>query len=166
MKPDKGNQIETDGEMQGGEAQDAVLPSAVLFVCQLNSIRSAMAEGLMKKHYGSTVYVQSCGISRGELDDLMVAVMRESGVDMSEHVSRTLTDIGDTSFDHVFAFTPDAAEAARQVFEDTDAIVTLWATADPTAGALDVRAMMNNYRSIRSNIDTRIQKRFGQPLEA
>lgn len=148
-------------------SQDTVLsplPSAILFVCHLNSIRSPIAEGMMKKHYGSKVYVQSCGITKGDLDDLMVAIMREQGVDMSAHEAHALHELGDTSFDLVIAFTEDAAEAARQVFEDSDTVIELWPTADPTSGALDVRAMMNNYRSIRSNIDTRLQNRFGAPI--
>ena len=48
------------------------LPSSVLFVCYLNSIRSPMAEGLMKKHFGDTVHVQSCGEEKGDLDTCLL----------------------------------------------------------------------------------------------
>ncbi|MGJ8563576.1 MAG: low molecular weight phosphatase family protein [Alphaproteobacteria bacterium] len=136
------------------------LPSAVLFVCFLNSIRSPMAEGLMKARFGKHTYVQSCGMSAGELDDLMVAVMAEKGIDMSQHNSRTLHDLDDASFDVVIAFTEAAGEAAKAYFEDTDAVVEVWPTPDPTAGSLDVRSMMNNYRSVRDYIEGRITRRF------
>ncbi len=136
------------------------LPSSVLFVCYLNSIRSPMAEGLMKKRFGRALYVQSAGLASGEIDDLMVAVMAEKGIDMREHNARTLSDLGDTNYDLVIAFTDSAAEAAKALFEGTDSTVEMWPVPDPTAGALDVRAMMNNYRAIRDFIDNRLGRRF------
>lgn len=135
-------------------------PSSILFVCYLNSIRSPMAEGLMKKHFGDQTFVQSCGLETGELDDLMVAVMKEKGVDMSEHESRALKDLDDTSFDVVIAFTETAGEAAKAVFADSDTLIEVWPTPDPTSGALDVRAMMNNYRSVRDYLEGRLTRRF------
>lgn len=140
--------------------KSAAPPSAVLFVCYLNSIRSPMAEGLMKQKFGEQTYVQSCGLAAGELDDLMVAVMREKGVDMSEHRARTLGELEDSSFDVAIAFTDEAGQAAKAFFEDTDTVVEIWPTPDPTAGTLDVRSMMNNYRSVRDFIDGRLNRRF------
>lgn len=135
-------------------------PSSILFVCYLNSIRSPIAEGLMKKRFGDKTYVQSCGLATGELDDLMVAIMREKGIDMSAHESKTLEDIGDTNFDIVIAFTDPAGEAAMAAFADTDTEVEVWPTPDPTQGRLDVRAIMDNYRSVRDYLDNRLQRRF------
>lgn len=135
-------------------------PKSVLFVCYLNSIRSPMAEGLTKKYYGDEVYAQSCGLKAGELDDLMVAVMREKGVDLSGHTAQTLETLSDTSFDLVVAFTEDAGAAARAVFAGSDTEILIWPTPDPTHGALDVRAMMNNYRSVRDFIEGRLKKLF------
>ena len=75
------------------------IPQAVLFVCTLNSIRSPMAEGLMKKRFGQDVYTQSCGISTGELNQLMVTIMSEVGIDMSEHVSKSLEEVAFFEFE-------------------------------------------------------------------
>jgi len=101
-------------------------PNSILFVCYLNSIRSPIAEGLMKKRFGRSLYVQSAGLASGELDDLMVAVMAEKGIDMSDHKSRILSDLGDTNYDMVIAFTKNAAEAAKAMFEGTDTKVETW----------------------------------------
>ncbi len=139
------------------------LPEAVLFVCTLNSIRSPIAEALMKKKFGSDVYVQSCGISTGELNQLMVSIMSEVGIDMNNHTSRSLDDLGDTSYDIVIAFTDDAGAAARAVFDDSDTVIEVWPLPDPTVGAHDVRTMMNNYRALRENIDMRLERRFSAP---
>ncbi|NNC36732.1 MAG: low molecular weight phosphatase family protein [Hyphomonadaceae bacterium] len=136
------------------------LPQSVLFVCTLNSIRSPMAEALMKKQFGQDIYIQSCGISTGELNQLMVNILSEVGIDKSKHISRSLEEISDTSFDLVIAFTKDAGEAAKAIFDDSDTEIEVWPLPDPTEGAHDVRAMMNNYRSLRENIDMRLKRRF------
>ena len=38
------------------------LPQSILFCCDHNSVRSPMAEGIMKKFYGTGTYVQSAGV--------------------------------------------------------------------------------------------------------
>jgi len=135
-------------------------PKSVLFVCYLNSIRSPMAEGVMRKLYPA-IKSQSCGMAAGELDDLMVAVMREKNIDMSQHIAQTLGDVNDYPFDLVIAFTEAAGEAAEAAFYDSHAKIERWPIPDPTHGSLDVRAMMNNYRAIRDNIEARLKRRFG-----
>lgn len=141
-------------------------PGSVLFMCYMNSIRSPMAEGLMKARYGAEIYVQSCGLAAGELDSLMVAVMSEKCIDMSAHMSRTLDELTETNYDVVITFTPEAGEAARTFFTGRDAKIEVWPTPDPTQGSLDVRSMMNNYRAVRDTIDERLERRFeGKPTK-
>ncbi len=130
---------------------------SVLFVCYLNSIRSPIAEGLVRKNY-TNIDVQSCGIAAGELDDLMVAIMREISIDMSSHKSKTLDELSDCQFDLIIAFTEPAYEAAKAVFDETAKLIEFWPLPDPTQGSLDVRAIMNNYRAIRDNIKYALEK--------
>lgn len=134
-------------------------PNSILFVCYLNSIRSPIAEGLMRKLFPDTES-HSCGMASGDLDDLMVAVMREKGVDMSEHEAQTLGDVADQDFGLVVAFTEAAGSAAKAAFEDTNISIEVWPLPDPTQGSLDVRAIMNNYRAIRDNIEARLKRAF------
>ena len=147
--------------MQGLKSSSSDIPSSVLFVCTLNSIRSPIAEGLLKHLIGTQGYVQSCGLEAGELNELMVTVMKEKNIDMSNHSAKTLNDLRDTSFDLVVAFTQDAYSAAQAVFDDSDTDIELWATPDPTAGDLNVRAMMDNYRAVRDSISVRLTQKFG-----
>ena len=136
-----------------------IAPKSILFICYLNSIRSPMAEGLMRKLFPNTMS-QSCGMAFGDLDNLMVAVMREKGIDMSEHKAQTLGDVAEHDFDLVIAFTDSANEAAKAAFEGTDIAIEFWPIADPSQGSLDVRAIMNNYRAIRDNIEARLKRAF------
>ena len=134
-------------------------PKSILFVCYLNSIRSPMAEGLMRKLFPNTTS-QSCGIASGDLDDLMVAVMREKSIDMSQHKAQTLGDVAEQNFGLVVAFTEAAGDAAKAAFEDRDISIEVWPLPDPTQGSLDVRAIVNNYRAIRENIEARLKRAF------
>jgi len=135
-------------------------PSSILFICYLNAIRSPMAQGLMKQMAHDDIYVQSCGLSKAPLDNLMVTIMKEKGIDMSGHESQSLQDLQDSSFDLIIAFTRDAGEAAKAAFQGQDVKVETWPTPDPTTAHLDVRSMMNNYRAVRDNIDAQLKRRF------
>ena len=134
-------------------------PKSVLFLCYLNSIRSPIAEGLLRKAFPD-MKVASCGLASGELDDLMVAVMRERGVDMSEHESKTLDQI-ETDFEVAIALTGPAGAAAESFFEGSKTRVETWELPDPTRFYYDVRQMMNDYRAVRDNLEMRINRRFG-----
>ena len=58
----------------------ALLPPAILFCCDHNAVRSPMAEGVMKRLYGTRSYVQSAGVRNDlDIDGFSVAVCREIG---------------------------------------------------------------------------------------
>ncbi len=126
----------------------------ILFVCQLNMVRSPMAEGLARAR-GHDAY--SCGLTPGEPDELMMTVMRDKQIDMDAHVPKSLNDYAGDSFDIVIAFSPDARAASEAVFGE-DANIVLWNLPMPQTGSHDVRAMLDTYRSIRDIIDTRLAK--------
>ena len=60
-------------------------PQAVLFACGLNSVRSPMAESLLRQMFPHSMYVKSAGVRKGELDPFAVAVMAELGQDIAGH---------------------------------------------------------------------------------
>ncbi|HAJ19778.1 MAG TPA: low molecular weight phosphatase family protein, partial [Rhodospirillaceae bacterium] len=91
------------------------LPDAVMFCCTMNSIRSPMAEGLLKKMHGTKIYVDSVGARSGELDPMMVEVMAEIGVDMSKHTAKTFDQLEDTFFDAIIALSPEAQHHAVEL---------------------------------------------------
>jgi len=126
----------------------------ILFVCQLNMVRSPMAEGLARK---KGLNVVSCGLDPGEADELMIAVMREIGIDMSDHEPKSLNDFTDQTFDRIVTFSEDSRQTALAVFGE-DAPIELWAVPNPSMGSHDVRAIMDTYRSIRTVIAKRIDR--------
>ncbi len=64
----------------------------IIFVCTGNTCRSPMAEGYLKSKNILGVNVQSRGFSNGETaNEKSVAVMNEIGIDISHHISRSVT---------------------------------------------------------------------------
>lgn len=132
----------------------------VLFICQLNSVRSPMAEGLLRKRLGDKVNVKSCGLTPDDPNDFMLLIMKEIGVDMSDHQPLSVEDVLGQSFDRIIAFTAGAKAGAETILGKNHPEIELWAVPNPGEGSLDVRALLNNYRAIRSNIDARLAREF------
>lgn len=55
----------------------------VLFVCVHNSARSVMAEGFLNHFFGDKFEAQSAGLEPGKLNQDVVKVMAELGIDVS-----------------------------------------------------------------------------------
>lgn len=132
----------------------------VLFICQLNSVRSPMAEGLLRKRLGSKVNVKSCGLTPDDPNDFMLTIMKEVGIDMTGHEPLALEDVQHEHFDRIIAFTTGAKAGAEAVLGSGGPEIELWAVPNPGEGSLDVRALLNNYRAIRTNIDARLGREF------
>lgn len=137
------------------------IPSAVLFACSENSIRSPMAAGLMKHFYGRKVFVSSAGVRAGELDPFAEAVMAEIGIDLSKHKAQSFDELEDTSFDVVVSLSPEAHHRALELTRTMAIDVEYWPTQDPSAVTGAREQMLNAYRAVRDGLKTKILSRFG-----
>jgi protein-tyrosine-phosphatase len=138
----------------------ADLPSAVLFCCTMNAIRSPMAEGIMKRIHGKRIYVESVGVRHGELDPFVVQVMDEIGIDVSRHRPRVFEELEDDSFDVVVSLSPEAQHKAVELTRTNACEVEFWPTFDPTLveGSRDAR--LEAYRTVRDELMRHILARF------
>ena len=114
-----------------------VLPSSVLFCCDLNAVRSPMAEGMMKKFYGTGCYVQSAGVrSDLDIDGFAVSVCKEIGVELSRHRSRSFDEMRDwgddlSGFDLIVALSPASQRQALELTRLYHLTVEYWPVLDP-----------------------------------
>ncbi len=136
------------------------LPSAVLFACTENTVRSPMAEAILKHLHGRHIYVDSVGVRKGELDGFAVAVMDEMGIDLSHHRPKSFEDLEDTSFDLVTSLSPEAQHKAVEMTRVMACEVEFWNTFDPSfvEGSREVR--LEAYRQVRDELMRRIKERF------
>ena len=135
-------------------------PSAVLFACTENTVRSPMAEAILKYLHGRHIYVDSVGVRKGELDGFAVAVMDEIGIDISHHHPKAFEDLEDTSFDLVTSLSPEAQHKAVEMTRVVACDVEFWNTFDPSVveGSREVR--LEAYRQVRDELMRHIKKRF------
>lgn len=126
-----------------------------------------MAEGIMKKFYGTAVYVQSAGVHNDmEIDGFSVAVCAEMGIELSRHRSRSFDEMrewGDdlATFGLAIALSPASQRQALELTRYAHLEVEYWPILDPT-GMGELRAeKLVYYRQARDQIVDHILKRFG-----
>ena len=137
------------------------LPSAVLFACNMNSIRSPMAEGILKFLHGGSIYVDSVGVRKTEINGFCVTVMDEIGIDMSQHNSKSFDDLEGSYFDLVVPMSPGAQHKAVEMTRAMACEVEYWNTFDPSIIESEDRdTMLEAYRTVRDQLMERIKARF------
>ena len=144
------------------------LPQSILFCCDHNAVRSPMAEGIMKKLYGTGTYVQSVGVINDlEIDGFSIAVCEEIGVELSRHRSRSFDEMerwGDdlSSFDLIVALSPASQRRALELTHLFHLTVEYWPILDPT-GIGETREMkLVSYRQTRDQIESKLREKWGQ----
>lgn len=135
-------------------------PTSVLFCCTFNTIRSPMAEAVLKWLHGKRIFVDSVGVRQGEADPFVAQVMEEIGIDISRHRPKRFEDLEDESFDLVVSLSPEAQHKAVELTRTNATELEFWRIFDPSLveGSRDVR--LDAYRQVRDDLMNRIMARF------
>jgi len=90
----------------------------VLFVCVHNSARSQMAEAFLKKYGGDRFEVESAGLEPGKLNPVVVEVMKEIGIDISQNKTKSVFDFykQGKQYDYVITVCDESQSGACPVF--------------------------------------------------
>ena len=132
----------------------------VLFVCNMNSVRSPMAAAILANAPGAGVTVDSAGVYEGGADPFVASVLDEIGVSLGDYEPKALADVDVARFDVVVALTPEAAAEARRLIPADR--IEFWPIDNPS----DVRggddALFSAYRAVRDELAARIRARFLQ----
>ncbi len=140
-------------------------PQAVLFACGFNSVRSPMAESLLRQMFPQTFYVKSAGVKKAELDPFAAAVMAELGQDISGHKPMTFEELDDwegLNFDLIITLSPEAHHKALELTRTHAADVEYWPTHDPTGAEGNREQKLQAYRDVCDQLLMRIRKRFSK----
>lgn len=88
----------------------------VLILCTGNSARSQMAEGLLRHDAGERFEVESAGTKASFVRPEAITVMRELGIDISEHRSKDVDEFDGQQFDYVITVCDNAHETCPVFF--------------------------------------------------
>jgi arsenate reductase len=87
-----------------------VTTTRILFLCTHNSARSQMAEGFLRAAAGDRFEVESAGTEKTRVHPLAIRAMREVGVDIGSHQSKTLDEFLNEPWDCVITVCDSANE--------------------------------------------------------
>jgi arsenate reductase len=130
----------------------------VLFVCIHNSARSQMAEAFLN-HYGGDIFeAQSAGIEPGKLNPIVVAAMREDGIDISGHATKSVADMIQSGQTFAYVITVcDEASAERCPTFPGQTTRLHWGFPDPSALQGTPEEKLARTREIRDTIKAKIE---------
>lgn len=94
-----------------GEEESRTGKETVLFICSFNSVRSQIAEGLLRARCGDRYEIFSAGIAPGGYNPNAVMVMREIGIDISHQRGKSVNCFTGRTFTYVIILCDHARHA-------------------------------------------------------
>ena len=82
----------------------------VLILCTGNSARSQMAEGLLRQNAEDKFEVESAGVISSFVRPLAIEAMKEIGIDIANHRSKSVDEFSEQKFDYVITVCDNAKE--------------------------------------------------------
>ena len=127
----------------------------VLILCTGNSARSQMAEGLLRHDAGDRFEVASAGVEPSHVRPQAIEAMREVGIDISGHRSKSLDEFTGEEFDYVITVCDNANERCPVFPGRTKRIH--WSFDDPAAAEGEEPEKLGAFRRVRDEIRERLR---------
>ncbi len=128
----------------------------VLILCTGNSARSQMAEGLLRPDGGERFEVESAGTISSFVRPQAIAAMKEIGIDISGHRSKSVDEFVGQNFDYVITVCDNAKENCPVFPAKTTRIH--WSFDDPAEAEGGEEEKLAVFRRVRDEIRERLQK--------
>ena len=71
---------------------------SVLFLCNMNSVRSPMAAALLARRHSGAMRIDSAGVYQGGFDPFIETVLAEEGVSLKGYEPKSMADIDIEAF--------------------------------------------------------------------
>ena len=130
----------------------------VLFLCTANSCRSQMAEGITNHFFGNALEAFSAGTQASFVNPMAIEVMKEIGIDISNHRSKNFSEFDGQKFDYVITLCGDANEACPLYIGGTKK--THIGFDDPAKATGTQEETLNEFRRVRDEIKERLTAYF------
>jgi arsenate reductase len=132
----------------------AEIQHRVLFVCIHNSARSQMAEAFLN-YYGENKYiVESAGLEPGIMNQNVIKVMQEIGIDLSRKGTQGVSDLikRGACYDSVITVCDEASAEQCPVFPGVGKRIA-WSFEDPSSFKGTPDAILQHTRKVRDEIE-------------
>jgi arsenate reductase len=126
----------------------------VLILCTGNSARSQMAEGLLRERGGEAFEVASAGIDPSFVRPEAIEAMREIGIDISGHRSKSIDKFRGQPFDYVITVCDNANQQCPMFPGESRRIH--WSIKDPAAIEGDNETRLEAFRLARDELRERL----------
>ena len=129
---------------------------SILFLCVANSARSQMAEGLGRMIFGDRITVASAGSEPSKVNPYAIEVMKELGVDLTTHHSKSVQTIDPDTVGTVITL---CAEEVCPAFLGK-ARRLHWPIPDPASkdASIPREEMLQRFRTARDTIRQMIER--------
>ncbi len=129
--------------------------SRVLILCTGNSARSQMAEGILRQIAGDRFAVSSAGVAPSHVRSEAIEAMREAGIDISAHRSKSVDEFVEDKFDHIITVCDNANESCPVFPGNAERIH--WSFDDPAAVEGTHEQRLAAFRAVRDQIRSRLE---------
>ena len=129
----------------------------ILFVCVENSARSQMAEAFLNKYGSEKFFAESAGLEPGILNPLVVEVMKEDGIDISNNKTKSAFDFLKQGKFYSYVIKVCDKEAAERcpIFPGVRQEIE-WSFKDPAKFEGSYEERLNATRNVRDQIKNQI----------
>ncbi len=132
----------------------------VIFICGRNAARSQMAEGFTRSLYGDSYDAASAGLRSFRVSRTAIRVMKEAGVDISAHRSKSIAELAGARFDLVVTLCDKAACIPGSFLPPGDEYLHK-EFPDPGNFRGDEEEILEASRDVRDRIESWIREQFG-----
>ena len=136
----------------------------VLILCTGNSARSQMAEGLLREMGGDGVEAASAGVAPTQVRAEAIEAMKEIGIDISDHRSKSSDEFANQPFDYVITVCDNAQQQCPTFPGATRRIH--WPLEDPATVTGDHEARLQAFRVARDELRERLGEFVKSELKA
>jgi len=130
----------------------------ILFICVHNSARSQMAEAFVEKYGGNRFEVESAGLEPGILNPVVVEVMREVGIDISNNKTKSVFELYKRNklYDYVITVCDESDSSKCPVFPGKCRRFH-WPFNDPSKFQGSKEEKIKQTREVRDEIEQKIK---------
>lgn len=122
----------------------------ILVLCTGNSCRSQIAEGYLRHFAQGKAEIYSAGVETHGVNPKAIQIMKEDGIDISNHTSNLLDEYLNIDFDYVITVCDNAKE--RCPFFPSKAVKLHHNFSDPAQAKGTDEEILQKFRNVRDQI--------------